>query len=76
MSVGALIPWPYKAGGRSRRGSHKAGTTVQRKSTVRHTKCGRMRGMVVGEVQLMLLVLRVEGVGGGPISRKKALLNT
>ena len=40
-------------------------------STVRHTKCGRMRGMVVGEVQLMLLALRVEGVGGGPISRKK-----
>ena len=39
-------------------------------STVRHTKCGRMRGMVVGEVQL-LLALRVEGVGGGPISRKK-----
>ena len=28
MSVGALITWPYKAGGRSRRGSHKAGTTV------------------------------------------------
>ena len=24
----ALITWPYKAGGRSRRGSHKAGTTV------------------------------------------------
>ena len=43
-------------------------------STVRHTKCGgRMRGMVVGEVQLMLLALRVEGVGGGPISRKNAL---
>ena len=40
-------------------------------STVRHTKCGRMRGMVVGEVKLMLLALRVEGVGGGPISRKK-----
>ena len=35
-----------------------------------------MRGMVVGEVQLMLLALRVEGVGGGPISRKKALRNT
>ena len=47
-----------------------------RRSTVRHTKCGRMRGMVVGEVQLMLLALRVEGVGGGPISRKKALRNT
>ena len=48
-------------------------------STVRHTKCGRMRVMVVGEVQLMLLLLlalRVEGVGGGPISRKKALRNT
>ena len=29
MSVGALITWPYKAGGRSRRGSPKAGTTVQ-----------------------------------------------
>ena len=28
MSVGALITWPYKAGGRSRRGSPKAGTTV------------------------------------------------
>ena len=28
MSVGALIAWPYKAGGRSRRGSPKAGTTV------------------------------------------------
>ena len=25
----ALIPWPYKAGGRSRRGSPKAGTTVE-----------------------------------------------
>ena len=25
---GALITWPYKAGGRSRRGSPKAGTTV------------------------------------------------
>ena len=24
----ALITWPYKAGGRSRRGSPKAGTTV------------------------------------------------
>ena len=45
-------------------------------STVRHTKCGRMRGMVVGEVQLMLLALRVEGVGGGPISRKKTLRKT
>ena len=32
-----------------------------------------MRGMVVGEVQLMLLALRVEGVGGGPISRKKSV---
>ena len=29
MSVGALITWPYKAGDRSRRGSPKAGTTVQ-----------------------------------------------
>ena len=28
MSVGALITWPYKAGGRSRRGSPMAGTTV------------------------------------------------
>ena len=28
MSVGALITWPYKACGRSRRGSPKAGTTV------------------------------------------------
>ena len=28
MSVGVLITWPYKAGGRSRRGSPKAGTTV------------------------------------------------
>ena len=28
MSVRALITWPYKAGGRSRRGLHKAGTTV------------------------------------------------
>ena len=28
MSVGVLITWPYKADGRSRRGSHKAGTTV------------------------------------------------
>ena len=28
MSVGALITWPYKAGGRSRRGSPKAGTTL------------------------------------------------
>ena len=28
MSVGALITWPYKAGGRSRRGLPKAGTTV------------------------------------------------
>ena len=28
MSVGALITWPYKAGGRSRRVSPKAGTTV------------------------------------------------
>ena len=28
MSVGALITWPYKAGGHSRRGSPKAGTTV------------------------------------------------
>ena len=28
MSVGALITWPYKPGGRSRRGSPKAGTTV------------------------------------------------
>ena len=25
-----MITWPYKAGGRSRRGSHKAGTTVYR----------------------------------------------
>ena len=24
----ALITWPYKEGGRSRRGSHQAGTTV------------------------------------------------
>ena len=30
MSVGALITWSYKAGGRSRRGSPKAGTTVYR----------------------------------------------
>ena len=29
MSVGELITWPYKAGDRSRRGSPKAGTTVQ-----------------------------------------------
>ena len=28
MSVGALITWPYKAGGRSRRESPMAGTTV------------------------------------------------
>ena len=42
-------------------------------STVRHTKCGRMRGMVVGEVQLMLLALRVEGVGGGPNFQKKSV---
>ena len=28
MSVGALVTWPYKAGGRSRRGSPKAATTV------------------------------------------------
>ena len=28
MSVEALIAWPYKAGGRSRRGSPKAGATV------------------------------------------------
>ena len=33
MSVGALITWPYKAGGRSRRGSPKAGTTVYMKDT-------------------------------------------
>ena len=26
--VGTLITWPYTAGGRSRRGSPKAGTTV------------------------------------------------
>ena len=24
-----IVTWPYTAGGRSRRGSHKAGTTVQ-----------------------------------------------
>ena len=29
MSVGALITWSYKAGGRLRRGSPKAGTTVE-----------------------------------------------
>ena len=29
MSVGALITWPYKAGGHSRWGSPKAGTTVE-----------------------------------------------
>ena len=28
MSVGALVTWPYNTGGRSRRGSPKAGTTV------------------------------------------------
>ena len=36
MSVGALITWPYKAGGRSRRGSPKAGTTVNENATQGH----------------------------------------
>ena len=34
VSVGALITWPYKAGGRSRRGSPKAGTTVYTRKTI------------------------------------------
>ena len=37
------LVWSYKRDGRSR------GIRIRTETTVRHTKCGRMRGMVVGE---------------------------
>ena len=46
MSVGALIMWPYEAGGRSRRGSPKAGTTVYTEKIFRHIS--NMKGVNVG----------------------------
>ena len=47
MSVGALIMWPYKAGGRSRRGSPKAGTTVLQMLLFQTEKHFRIRTFIV-----------------------------
>ena len=75
MSVGALITWPYKAGGRSRRGSPKAGTTVLLKCrqapglTCMHN-CSHVQGLgIYSKMNTVLLVVRtLLDIPLGPIS--------